>query len=167
MDSAMSEANGPQGIDQDDIIGALAQGRRKFLALVNHVRPDLHRYCARMTGSVADGEDVVQDTLARTYYELSQLAALPPLDAAAEGAAEAVFEPDNMLARNQAVRAAIACFLQLAPAQRGCVILKDVLDHSTDEIAVELSLGVPAVKAALHRGRSPLSQRLSLLDSPP
>ena len=29
------------------------------------------RYCTRMTGSVADGEDVVQETLARAYYELS------------------------------------------------------------------------------------------------
>jgi DNA-directed RNA polymerase specialized sigma24 family protein len=47
------------------IIATLEEGRRQFLALVDHVRPDLHRYCARMTGSVADGEDVVQDTLAR------------------------------------------------------------------------------------------------------
>jgi hypothetical protein len=28
-------------------------------------RPDLHRYCTRMTGSVADGEDV-QDTIPNT-----------------------------------------------------------------------------------------------------
>jgi RNA polymerase sigma-70 factor (ECF subfamily) len=54
------------------------------------------------------------------------------------------------------VSAAIACFLELAPAQRGCVILKDVLDHSIDEIAAELSLSLPAVKAALHRGRTAL-----------
>ena len=147
--------------------------------------------CARnCTGSVADGEDVVQDTLARAYYELSQLTALPPLrpwlfriahnraidywrheavraseslDAAAEVAGEAAHEPDNVLARNQAVRAAVSCFLELAPAQRGCVILKDVLDHSLDEIALELSLSVPAVKAALHRGRAALQQ---LADAP-
>jgi len=65
-----------------------------------------------------------------------------------------------MLARRQATRAAISCFLELAPAQRACVILKDVLDHSIDEIAVELSLSAPAVKAALHRGRAVL-QRLT------
>ena len=57
----------------DDLIGVLEQGRRQFLALVEHVRPELHRYCTRMTGSAADGEDVVQETLARAYYELSQL----------------------------------------------------------------------------------------------
>jgi RNA polymerase sigma-70 factor (ECF subfamily) len=27
------------------------------------MRPRLHRYCARMTGSVIDGEDVLQDAL--------------------------------------------------------------------------------------------------------
>ena len=27
------------------------------------LRPRLHRYCARMTGSAVDGEDVVQDSL--------------------------------------------------------------------------------------------------------
>jgi DNA-directed RNA polymerase specialized sigma24 family protein len=32
-----------------------------------------------MTGSIADGEDVVQDTLARAYYELSELRELPAL----------------------------------------------------------------------------------------
>ena len=166
-----------------DLIAVLDQGRRQFLALVERVRPELHRYCTRMTGSVAEGEDVVQETLARAYYELSQLAALPalrpwlfriahnraidhwrhetyrasePLDAALEIADEATLEPDNALARQQAMRAAISCFLELAPAQRGCVVLKDVLDHTLDEIAAELNLSVAAVKAALHRGRAVL-----------
>jgi hypothetical protein len=54
-------------------------GRRQFLALVDDVRPNLHRYCARMTGSITDGEDVVEDTLARAYYELFELKELPAL----------------------------------------------------------------------------------------
>src|SRR5438445_2573341 len=32
-------------------------------ALLAALRPKLHRYCARMTGSVIDGEDVLQDAL--------------------------------------------------------------------------------------------------------
>jgi DNA-directed RNA polymerase specialized sigma24 family protein len=44
-----------------EILSKLDQGRREFLVLVEEIRPDLHRYCARMTGSIADGEDVVQD----------------------------------------------------------------------------------------------------------
>ncbi|HEV8692170.1 MAG TPA: RNA polymerase sigma factor [Ideonella sp.] len=184
MDSSADRAGdaAPEGAE---LIGLLEQGRRQFLSLVEHVRPELHRYCTRMTGSVADGEDVVQETLARAYYELSQLSELPPLrpwlfriahnraidhwrhetyrmseplDEATQVADEATSEPDSVLARQQAVRAAMSCFLQLAPAQRGCVILKDVLDHSLEEIAEELGLSVPAVKAALHRGRQALQQ---------
>src|SRR5881392_2124108 len=80
MDSSGAErAAATHDAGPSEIIGVLEHGRRQFLALVSHVRPELLRYCARMTGSVADGEDVVQDTLARAYYELSQLEALPPL----------------------------------------------------------------------------------------
>lgn len=174
----------------NEIIATLEEGRRQFLALVADIRPDLHRYCTRMTGSVADGEDVVQDTLARAYYQLSELKELPPLrpwlfriahnraidhwrheahlrtepiETALDVADDEAREPDNALARSQALRAALSCFLQLAPAQRGSVILKDVLDHSLDEIAAELELSVPAVKAALHRGRTLLQQ---LSDAP-
>jgi len=32
-----------------------------FLETISHLRPRLHRYCARMVGSVLDGEDIVQD----------------------------------------------------------------------------------------------------------
>lgn len=194
MASSASESgtSGTSGSEpSSEIIGTLDQARKQFLQLVDHIRPELHRYCARMTGSIVDGEDVVQDTLARAYYELSQMRELPPLrpwlfriahnraidhwrherhrasepiDVALEIAAEAAFEPDNVMARGQAVRAALTGFLALAPAQRGCVILKDVLDHSLEEIAAELDLSVPAVKGALHRGRAALQL---LTEAPP
>ncbi|WP_369293182.1 sigma factor, partial [Klebsiella variicola] len=35
----------------------------EFEDQLNTLRPRLHRYCARMTGSSVDGEDVLQDTL--------------------------------------------------------------------------------------------------------
>ena len=169
----------------DSILSQLEESRRQFLALVNDVRPDLHRYCARMTGSIADGEDIVQDTLARAYYELPELKELPamrswlfriahnraldylrryerrmgePLEVAADIAADDVAEPDIALARQEAVRGAISQFLELAPAQRSCVILKEVLDYSLEEIAAMLELSVSAVKAALHRGRTRLRE---------
>jgi hypothetical protein len=34
---------------------ALADAREQFLAMVDAVRPELHRYCARLTGSVIEG----------------------------------------------------------------------------------------------------------------
>jgi RNA polymerase sigma-70 factor, ECF subfamily len=169
----------------DSIVSKLEEGRRQFLALVDDVRPELHRYCARMTGSIADGEDIVQDTLARAYYELSELKELPalrswlfriahnraldylrrkqlrmsePLEVAVDIPADNEFEPDSKFARDEAVHAALSRFVELPPAQRSCVILKDVLDCSLDEIAAMLELSVPAVKAALHRGRGRLRE---------
>lgn len=169
--------------ERDQIFADLQESRRRFLALVDDVRPDMHRYCARMTGSVVDGEDVVQDTLARAYYELAELKELPalrpwlfriahnraldylrryerrmsePLDAALDVAADKTFEPDNAVARDEAVRAAVSRFLELAPVQRSCVVLKDVFDYSLNEIAAMLELSVSAIKSALVRGRAKL-----------
>src|SRR5882724_4392350 len=62
-----------------DLIPAMAEARARFMELVAEVRPELHRYCARMTGNVFDGEDVVQDTLAKAYFALSEMGEPPPL----------------------------------------------------------------------------------------
>jgi len=61
----------------DTLLANQHEGRRRFLELVADLRPELHRYCARMTGSIADGEDIVQDTLARAYYLLPEMNELP------------------------------------------------------------------------------------------
>jgi RNA polymerase sigma factor (sigma-70 family) len=51
--------------------------------LTGELRPELHRYCARLMGSVIDGEDVVQDTLVRALAALEELEeqgeVMPPL----------------------------------------------------------------------------------------
>src|SRR5437762_6990197 len=41
-----------------------------FLETITNLRPSLHRYCARMTSSVLDGEDVVQEALFQAYRKL-------------------------------------------------------------------------------------------------
>ncbi|HZR35570.1 MAG TPA: sigma-70 family RNA polymerase sigma factor [Nevskia sp.] len=167
-------------MSDDGLLAAQHEGRRRFLELVADLRPELHRYCARMTGSVADGEDIVQDTLARAYYLLPEMQEVPefrpwlfriahnraldhlrryevrmnqPLDESHENAADPSPDPGEVLAHQQAVRLAVSRFVELAPAQRSCVILKDVLGHSLEEIGALLELSLPAVKAALHRGR--------------
>ena len=43
-----------------------------FLETVSTLRPSLHRYCARMTGSVMDGEDVAQEALIEAYRKLDK-----------------------------------------------------------------------------------------------
>src|SRR5262245_3393708 len=50
--------------------GFLEARYRAFLETIAHLRPKLHRYCSRMTGSVFDGEDVVQDALFHAYRKL-------------------------------------------------------------------------------------------------
>jgi RNA polymerase sigma-70 factor, ECF subfamily len=156
---------------------ALAEAREQFFAIVDGVRPELHRYCARLTGSVIDGEDIVQDTLAKAFYALSLSADVPPLrpwlfriahntaidflkshgkkytDPHAEIDELAGFEdkPDPAV-----VRAALARFLSLPVTQRSAVILKDVLGHSLEETAETMGTTVMAVKAALVRGRGRL-----------
>jgi RNA polymerase sigma factor (sigma-70 family) len=172
--------------DSDPVVSALHEGMRRFLDLVAGIRADLHRYCARMTGSVADGEDIVQDTLSRAYYVLSEMESVPelrpwlfqiahnraldylrryerrmaePLDRVAESALSNAGDPEEALAREQAAQAAISRFVELVPMQRSAVILKDVLGHSTAELAQLMAISEPAAKAALHRGR----QRLQAL----
>jgi RNA polymerase sigma-70 factor (ECF subfamily) len=53
--------------------------------------------------------------------------------------------------------------MHLPVAQRGAVILKDVLGYSLEEISQVMQVTLPAVKAALHRGRQHLRD---LADAP-
>jgi RNA polymerase sigma factor (sigma-70 family) len=64
-----------------DLLPAMAEARARFMELVAEVRPELHRYCARMAGKGFDGEDIVQDTLAKAYFALSEMGEPPPLRA--------------------------------------------------------------------------------------
>jgi RNA polymerase sigma factor (sigma-70 family) len=172
--------------EMDTLASELDAGRKRFLALVADIRPDLHRYCARITGSVTEGEDIVQDTLARAYYALPELETRPEtlpslrswlftiahhraldhlrryewrMGRSLEDVGDPVdlgAGPEEQVARDEATRAALSTFLELPPLPRSCVILKDVLGHSLEEIAELLEQGLPAVKAALHRGRQRL-----------
>lgn len=169
----------------DPRLADLHAAHQQFLSLVQTVRPELLRYCVRMTGSVIDGEDVVQETMAQAFYQLSQLRELPslrswlfriahhravnyvvarrrraadlPLDDSQEALAGAA-GADEVLERSEAVGGAIGRFLALPTTQRACVIFKDVLDCTLEDIAAALEMTVPAVKAALHRGRSRLRE---------
>ena len=155
---------------------AVARARDEFLAMVEGLRPELHRYCARLTGSVVEGEDVVQDALAKAFYSLGLVPEPPPLrpwlfriahNAAldhlkrherrfTEARADMSDVPEDEAPDPLVARVALAKFLALPVAQRGAVILKDVLGQSLEETAEIMDSTVPAVKAALVRGRSRL-----------
>ena len=162
-----------------------ADRRAGLVALAEEARPELHRYCARLMGSVIDGEDVVQDALVRAFAALPELdEATPlrpwlfriahnraldllrsramrltePMDAVIDVADPASPDPAEKLMRQEAVRTAVSRFGELPLMQRSVVILKDVLDESLAEIASLLDLTIDAVKAHLARGRMRLRQ---------
>jgi RNA polymerase sigma-70 factor, ECF subfamily len=149
-----------------------------FAARLVGLRPALHRYAARMVGSVFDGEDVVQEAIARAIgaldrappegdaapwlFRITHNAAIDFLRSRERVSAERDVIDEDMVsdaddaARRLATRAAMSAFMRLPPSQRGAVILKDVLGHSNEEVATILGTTVAASKAALHRGRAEL-----------
>src|SRR5262249_27189086 len=150
-----------------------------FLETITNLRPILHRYCARMTGSVMDGEDVVQGALFEAYRKLDKFDDSRPLKPwlfrivhnrcidflrkrgvriEAEGAAMRpdVVEPKEpaVLGSGQALEHLVA---SLPPMERACVLLKDVFDYSLEEIVELVDSTIGGVKAALNRGRTKLA----------
>lgn len=149
-----------------------------FLETVSTLRPSLHRYCARMTGSIMDGEDVVQEALIEAYRKLDKYDESRPLkpwlfriahnrsidflrrkgvrDEAEAAAAmpEAVSPAEPAMGIGEAVEHLVA---SLPPKERACILLKDVFDYSLEEIAELVDSTVGGVKAALSRGRTKLA----------
>lgn len=152
-----------------------------FLETISSLRPSLHRYCARMTGSVMDGEDVVQEALFEAYRKLDKFDESRPLkpwlfriahnrcidflrqrgvrDEAATAAAAApdVASPHDpaLLGIGKAVEHLVAV---LPPKERASILLKDVFDYSLEEIADLTDSTVGAVKASLNRARTKLAE---------
>src|SRR5689334_23246973 len=122
--------------------------------LIQDLRPALHRYCARMVGSAFEGEDVVQDALAKAaeawpaegvlerpqswLFRIAHNTALDALRrrrrqaALRARASEALDSPDRADAR-VAAASSFATLMSLSPAQRSSVVLVDVLGHSVEE----------------------------------
>ncbi len=153
--------------------------------MADELRPELHRYCARLMGSVIDGEDVVQDTFAKAIIAVDDLQEIPqlrpwlfriahnraldwlrsrairaaePIEAAYEVADQSITDPVEKLMREEAVKTAVSRFTELSILQRSVVILKDVLDEPLAEIALMLDISVDAVKGHLARGRARLRE---------
>jgi RNA polymerase sigma factor (sigma-70 family) len=156
------------------------------------LRPRLHRYCARMTGSTVDGEDVLQDALVKALHArargaevdqfegwLFRIAHNASLDFLRHRCRNAVVPLTDDIAAEplpevDMVAVSFRTFLQLPELQRCAVILKDVLGHSIDEIAGIAESTPAAAKSALQRGRAALRQlahmpedaRLPLMSDP-
>jgi RNA polymerase sigma-70 factor (ECF subfamily) len=158
---------------------AVGDSWRRFVQQSEALRPDLYRYCRHLTRSPWEADDLVQDTLVRSFATLaclhqeirnprawlfriaSNLWLNRVRDAreVATGTA-ATPEPSVQAPDPRAMREAAGSLIaQLAPQERTAVVLKDVFDLSLDEIAEALSTTVGAVKAALHRARGKLADQ--------
>jgi RNA polymerase sigma-70 factor (ECF subfamily) len=144
--------------------------------LLAELRPKLHRYCARMTGSAVDGEDIVQDAMIKAFNALPEVGALDNpegwlfriahntaldfLRRRARGPTmqnektlDMIAAPDFPDRNNEVAAMSLRTFMRLPALQRGAVILKDVLGHSLEEVASITGASEPAAKSALQRGR--------------
>ena len=163
-------------------MGAVRQTAQQALErLAVEMRPQLHRYCARMTGSVIDGEDVLQEALLKAFVAVPRIGTLDNpegwLFRIAHNAAldflrrraryNAVHSDEDLdmipaltsvVTEREIVAASLGTFMRLPVAQRGAVILRDVLGYSVDEVCAIMGSSVPATKGALQRGRTRLRE---------
>jgi RNA polymerase sigma-70 factor (ECF subfamily) len=158
-----------------------ADTREAFDRLLGELRSKLHRYCARMTGSVVDGEDVIQEALVKAIeafpqagsianpegwlFRIAHNAALDFLRRRARQDAlrsdedpDMIVDPMTTTDNRQIAAASLRTFMRLPAAQRSSVILMDVLGYSLEEIGGVMDSSIPAIKAALHRGRARLRE---------
>src|SRR5262245_11588555 len=159
----------------------MPQDREAFDRILVELRPKLHGYCARMTGSVIDGEDVLQQALIRAIeaiggagpiifpqawlFQIAHNTALDYLrrrtrqDALhASEELDTIVDETTIVEDRLAAAATLRTFMRLSVTQRSCVILMDVLGYSLEEIGAILGSTIPAIKAALHRGRARLRE---------
>jgi RNA polymerase sigma-70 factor, ECF subfamily len=181
------DSSAGQGIKPPEPISQEAFGR-----LLASLRPKLHRYCARMVGSGIDGEDVVQEALVKAIEAFAGAAAIGNVEAwlfriahntaldflrgrarqqrfVGDEDVAMIADPVDEIHQRQAAAAGLHTFMSLPVAQRSSVILKDVLGYSLEEIGGITESTIPAVKAALHRGREGLRAAVQEPDdrSPP
>jgi len=148
----------------------------EFEERLRELRPRLHRYCARMTGSTVDGEDMLQESLLKALHArdegvqvanlggwLLRIAHNTCLDFLRQRVRQNVVPlaediEAEVMPDQEIVAVSFQVFLQLPELQRCAVILKDVLGHSVEEIAVVADCSQAAAKSALQRGRAALRQ---------
>jgi RNA polymerase sigma-70 factor, ECF subfamily len=156
-------------------------------------RRELLAHCYRMTGSLHDAEDVVQETYLRAWrsyaqfegrssmrvwlYRIATNTCLTAIDKRRnhnelwlEPIPDALFEPsaDDPAAiaeARESMRLALIAALQfLPPRRRAILILRDVLGWHAAEVAEVLGTTTAAVNGALLRARTQLAEHAPAVD---
>jgi len=150
--------------------------RQLLMHMLADLRPRLHRYCARMTGSAVDGEDVLHETMLKVLESPSDIDNFSMLERwlirgahnaasdflrrrSRQGAThtsedlDMIIDPAANLDTSDTVVVSLRTFMRLPALQRSTVIFKDVLGYSLDEVTEFTGSSIAAVKSALQRGR--------------
>ena len=159
--------------------------RSRFLNSLGTLRPRLHRFCARMCGSVLDGEDLVQETLAAASYKLSPMPYPEFLERSlfrmalercltfirldlghrerttlTGDAVKRTIGPPLWWTTTTVDDARLLCASVLPRHDRAVVVLVDVLGFSTREAWDMIGSSSGDIKLALHRARATLHKLL-------
>ncbi|MBV1907751.1 MAG: RNA polymerase sigma factor [Kangiellaceae bacterium] len=146
---------------------------------VRELRPQIHRFCARMVGSVIDGEDILQSSLVKAFEALKRgdkVEKLKPwLFRIAHNVAmdylrsrkfkvimeQEHIEPEQDRHSNEItilINDNLKSLIVLPPMQRSVLILRELFGYTAEEVSELIDSSVSAVKSALHRGREKLKQ---------
>lgn len=160
--------------------------RHAFSRLMEPYRRELVAYCYRLSGSLAEAEDLAQEAFVRAFRALDTFEgratprawlyriahnlclnhvqrraplweSLDGLDEARLPTADAPTEAAGQ-GREDLRLGFVALVQSLPPRQRAALVLRDVLGWSAEETARILETTVPAVKNALARARQTLAR---------
>jgi RNA polymerase sigma factor (sigma-70 family) len=172
----------------DVLSAAIAGDEQAFVQLTAPLRRRLHVHCYRMLGSVHDADDAFQETMLRAWrsidrfeprgelsswlYRIATNVCLRMIEQRARQpiAADTHLQPypdvlleketpEGETERRETVGLAFVAAMQLlSPRQRAALVLRDVLDWSSREVADALGVSVAAVNSALQRARERLDR---------
>ena len=159
-----------------------------FEALARRHGPQMRACARRITGSYADADDVVQESLMQAWKQLDTLRdngavkgwllritgsrsidhlrrrkVHPELDAEHEAAADGAgnhHNPESAAVNGSRVAALRAALARLPEEQRRCWVLKEFGDQSYEEIASALNISSDSVRGRLARARVTLAREM-------
>src|SRR5262245_51521663 len=169
---------------------SLVSAWHQFMVALDPIRPDLFRYCRRLTSNLWDAEDLVQETLLKAFAKLShvmhtiknprayilrmatnlwmdtlrrRVAEQAALDGGGIETAVAGAAPPPPSQSSEVRDAAAALMQRIAPQERAALLLAEIFDLTIEETASILGTTAGAAKSALHRAREGLREA----DAPP
>lgn len=155
-----------------------------FEILARRYSPRMRAYARRLTGSLSDADDVVQEALVQAWARMDELrdpAALKSWlmritahTAFSElrrrkghadvddlpGAADPAPSPESAAITNSGITALSGALAALPPGQRQCWVLKEVGGHTYEEIAQALDISTESVRGRLARARTTLIKEM-------